>query len=305
MPPAYPRDDEEHATPDLLTVLTAWRFDPLAAAVLVLAAALYLAGVWRLRRSGGRWPVRRTLGFLVLGLGSYAVIEFGFLAAYGPELRFAFSTRIALLLFVVPVLLATGKPLELARLTLRGRAARGFAAVERSRVTRILGNAAVGTVIAVALFCTFLTPVSGWVRTTPWADSAVGLLIPLIGSAVVLPLAGMAVVTSLALAAEFILAFAELVLDAIPGIVLRLNDGILDGVPALVGSPAWFPSALRDQQMSGDLLWLIAEVADIPILILLFVRWARLDRREARRVDDLDDEALEELTRQHLRRRDG
>ena len=285
-------------------MLTAWRFDPVAAILLALAAVAYGWGVVRLHRAGERWPVRRTLAFVVLGLGSYAVVEFGFLAVYGPELRYAFSTRVALLLFVVPVLLAVGKPLELARRTLRGSASRAFAAVEGSRVTRIVGNAAVGTLVAVAVFSTFLTPLSGWARTTPWADTAAGVVIPLLGAAIVLPLAGMSVaVTGLALAAEFILAFAELVLDAIPGVVLRLSDGIVDGIPQLGDLPSWFPSALRDQQISGDLLWMIAELADIPILIFLFVRWSRMDRKEARRVDDLDDAELEELTRRHLGQR--
>lgn len=63
------------------------------------------------------------------------------------------------------------------------------------------------------------------------------------------------------------------------------------------------PSPLRDQQLSGDLLWFIAEIADIPVLVLLFVRWARVDRGEARGFDQLSDEEMAELTRQHLRGR--
>ena len=97
---------------------------------------------------------------------------------------------------------------------------------------------------------------------------------------------------------------AELVLDAIPGLLLRLNDGILDHAPAIVGRlPLWFPTPLHDQHLSGDLLWFIAEVADVPVLVLLFVRWMRLDRREGKRLDDLSDEEMAERTRDHLSRR--
>ena len=51
----------------------------------------------------------------------------------------------------------------------------------------------------------------------------------------------------------------------------------------------WFPSQLRDQQLSGDLLWFIAEVSDIPVLIFLFIRWNRTDRTEAKAIDQTDE----------------
>ena len=75
---------------------------------ILASAALYAAGVWRIHRSGGRWPVSRTVLFFVAGLGSWAVVSFGFLGSYSEELRLAFTTRIALLLFVVPALIAFG-----------------------------------------------------------------------------------------------------------------------------------------------------------------------------------------------------
>ncbi len=63
--------------------------------MLLVAAALYLSGVIALRRRGHRWPLRLTLMYLLLGLGSYAWVSFGFLGAWSAELRWAFTTRIA------------------------------------------------------------------------------------------------------------------------------------------------------------------------------------------------------------------
>jgi cytochrome c oxidase assembly factor CtaG len=239
----------------------------------------------------------------MLGLGSYAVIEFGFLGTYSGELRFAFTTRIALLLFVVPALVATGKPVGLLRAALAGHPLVVVNRVLASRVFRVMGNAVFGPVFALAVFCVFLTPLAGLLRLSPVAEDAIGLLVPLVGLVLVLPLTELVVLrTSLFIAAEFLLAFAELVVDAIPGIVLRLSDTLLDHASPLVGTvPGWFPSALRDQQLSGDLLWLIAEVADIPILVLLFIRWTRHDKRESASIDELSDAEVEELTRAHLR----
>jgi putative membrane protein len=110
--------------------------------------------------------------------------------------------------------------------------------------------------------------------------------------------------TSFYITVEFLLVFAELVMDAIPGILLRLNNHILDGLGTIAGAvPLWFPSAYHDQHLSGDFLWFIAEIADVPVLILLFIRWSRIDRHEAKELDDLSDEEMAALTREHLRNR--
>ncbi len=266
--------------------------------------------MFAIRRRGGHWPLRPALGFFVLGLGSYAVIEFGFLGVYSEELRFAFSTRIALLLFAVPGLLATGKPVALLRAALTGRALAVVNRILESKVFGVMGNAVFGPVFALAAFSVFLTPLSGVLRASPVAQDALGVLVPVVGLIMVLPLTELVVArTGLFIAAEFLLAFVELVLDAVPGIVLRLNDVILDhAAPVTAAVPWWFPSPVRDQQLSGDLLWFIAEIADIPILILLFIRWSKHDRGESKKVDELSDEELEALTQAHLRaggRHDG
>ncbi|WP_382306568.1 cytochrome c oxidase assembly protein [Herbiconiux sp. UC225_62] len=284
-------------------MLTTWQLSPIALTAIVLAALGYAFCIVLIRRRGGRWRIRPTLGFIVLGLGSYAVIEFGFLGVYSSELRFAFTTRIALLLFAVPALLATGKPVELLRSALTGRARYLLNRLLTSKVIGVMGNAVFGPVFALAAFSVFLTPLAGIFRASPGAEDAIGLVVPAVGLLLVLPLTELVVVrTGLFIAAEFLLAFAELVVDAIPGIVLRLSDTLLDHASPVIGTvPGWFPSALRDQQLSGDLLWFIAEVADIPILILLFIRWSRHDRRETASIDELSDEEVEALTQEHLR----
>ncbi|WP_260842474.1 hypothetical protein [Paenarthrobacter nicotinovorans] len=42
---------------------------------------------------------------------------------------------------------------------------------------------------------------------------------------------------------------------------------------------------------------------DLPLIILMFVRFARSDKREARSFDELTDAELDELNAQHLHRR--
>ncbi|GAB2588286.1 cytochrome c oxidase assembly protein [Microlunatus antarcticus] len=289
--------------PPAETFFSTWRIDPVAAVALALVLLAYVAGVRRVRRTGGTWPVRRTLGFVLAGLGSYAVISFGFLGARSEDLRWAFTTRVALLLLVVPLLTLLGRPLDLAYAALPPGGAAGVRTFLGSRPVRLLGNAIVAPVVGCAVFCVFLTPLAGAWRTSALAEEGTGLVLPVLGLLFVLPIAAHTGLRSeVFIAAEFAFAFVELVLDAIPGLVLRLTGHVLDGVGAVVGTrPGWFPSPLTDQHWSGDVLWSIAEVADLPILLLLFVRWVRSDARHADRADGLTEAELDDLVQAHLR----
>ena len=290
--------------PPAATFFSTWALDPTAAVVLLAVLVAYGAGVVRVRRSGSAWPLRRTLGFVLLGAGSYAVISFGFLGAHSADLRWAFTTRIALLLLVVPLLTLLGRPLDLAQAALPPRGAARVDGFVSSRVVRTLGNAIVAPVAGCALFLVFLTPLAGAWRTSGLAEEATGVALPVLGLLFVLPIAAHGGLRSeVFIAAEFLFAFLELVLDSIPGLVLRLTGHVLDGVGAVVGQvPSWFPGPLTDQHWSGDFLWSIAEVADLPILLALFVRWVRTDRHHADRADDLSEAELDALVQAHLRR---
>lgn len=271
----------------------------------MLAGALYGAGVFSLHRRGVGWPVIRTLAFFLLGLGSFAVVNLGFLGVFSSELRWAFTTRIALLLFAVPGLVSIGAPVALARLVLTGAPASVMAAIQRSWPVRLFGNAMFAPLFALAAFSVFLTPIAGGLRESSLAEGILTLVVPVIGLTMVLPIVEQTTQrTSFFITVEFLFVFVELVVDAIPGILLRLNNHILDGVGAVSGAlPGWFPSAYHDQHVSGDLLWFIAEVADVPVLILMFVRWSRIDRSEAKSLDELSDDEMDALTREHLRSR--
>lgn len=270
-----------------------------------MLGVLYGAGVLSLRRQGVTWNGWLVAAFYLLGLGSFAVVCFGFLGVWSMELRWAFSTRTALLLFVVPALLALGRPVTLARLALDGVGVARLDRLMASKVVRVLGNAVIAPLVAVALFSIFLTPFAGLLRQSQLGQDTITVLVPVIGLLLVLPLVEYSAHrSSFFVTVEFLLAFVELVIDAIPGIVIRLSATVLDGIPAASGAhPLWYPSPLRDQQLSGDLLWFIAELADIPVLIILFIRWSRVDRREARNYDELTDEQMDALTQEHLRGR--
>ncbi|MEZ2391469.1 cytochrome c oxidase assembly protein [bacterium RCC_150] len=288
--------------PPLNVVLTAWTVNWPALFILVSAAVLYSKGLIEARRRNIRWPLWNTLAFFVLGLGSFAILSFGFPGTFSHDLRWAFTLKVTSYLFVVPLLVGLGKPLTLARRTLGPAGSARVEAVLGHRLVRLLSNTLVAALLGLAMFTVFLTPFFYVLRTNPFADVALTLLVPLIGLLMTVPImedgAGR---TGSLIVVEFIFVFIELLADAVPGVLMRLSPGILDGATSVMGNqPAWFPSPLRDQQLSGDLMWFLAEVVDLPLIILMFVRFSRTDKREAKSFDDLSDEEIEALNRAHL-----
>ena len=233
-------------TPPFDALLTTWRADPVTLVVLVAAAIAYALGIRRAARHGVVWPRRRTVLFFALGLGSYAVVELGFLGAWSAQLRWAFTARIALLLLAVPALIALGKPVELARAGMDEAGRDRLDGVLSGRTARILGNAMFLTLFTAAVFCVFLTPIVGVLRTSPVIGEAIGAV-------------------------------------------------------TVVAGTGWWPNPLHDQHLAGDLLWFIAEAADVPVLILLLLRWARRDRAEAADFGALTDAEHDALVQAHLR----
>ncbi|MFJ4265642.1 cytochrome c oxidase assembly protein [Paenarthrobacter nicotinovorans] len=291
--------------PPLELLGSAWRIDWAALAMIVTFGVLYGLGISAAARNGHRWPVWRAIAFYGPGLGSMAVLTCGFTGVYSADLRWAFTVKVSLLLFVVPLLLGLGRPITLARAALSGRGAEVLDAVLAHRVVRFFSNSLAAPLLGLALFSTFLTPAFHALRADPWAEALVTVCVPLLGLLMALPIIeeGDFQRSSAYITLEFVFVFIELLLDAVPGILLRINGQVLDHVMTTQAMAPWFPDPLRDQQLAGDALWFICEIVDLPLIILMFVRFARSDKREARSFDELTDAELDELNAQHLHRR--
>lgn len=288
--------------PPVDAVLGSWSMNWPALVVLVASIALYSKGLIAAKRRDIRWPLWNSFAFFALGLGSFAVLSFGFPGTYSHELRWAFTLKVASYLFVVPLLVGLGKPLTLARQTLGPAGSARLETVLGHRLVRMLSNTVVAALLGLAMFTLFLTPFFYVLRTDPAADVILTLLVPVVGLLMTVPIMeeGTGRTSSLVVV-QFIFVFIELLADAVPGILMRLSPDILDGAASVAANrPGWFPSPLRDQQLAGDLMWFLAEVVDLPLIILMFVRFSRSDKHEAKSFDDLSDEEIEALNRAHL-----
>jgi putative membrane protein len=269
--------------PTLDGVWVAWRLDPLILVVALGAAVAYFVGVRAARRRGTSWPVGRTAAFYGLGIGGTVVVAMGWPGVYARALFSVYAAQVVALLMVVPLLLALGRPVELAM------AALGPARVRRvldSRPARLVTVPVLGPLLlAVTPLLVFLTPWYPLTLRYPALVPVTHVLLLVIGLAVLVPLwEAPTVAARIPYAIALLVAFIELLADAVPGIVIRLDTHVL---AAGYLTRAWGPSPLHDQQLGGDLLWCIGEAIDIPFLALLAVQWYRSDTRDAARVDEL------------------
>jgi cytochrome c oxidase assembly factor CtaG len=261
-------------------VLTQWTVQPVALAVAVVLVAAYVHGVRRVER----WPALRSTLFGA-GIALLLWASCGFLQVYASSLYWVWTTQTLVLWLAVPILVLSGHPVQLAR-TLSGPNSR-LERVLRSRFCRVVANPLVGPALVPVLSAVlFFGPLPAW--TIQW--TAVGWLVQLallgIGALMVLPLVGLdEAASSLAVGLSLAIGSFELVLDALPGVILRLHTGLVTSWFDSRARHAWTPNALHDQRVAGAILWCIAEIIDLPFLVLVYRRWIRADARDAAEVD--------------------
>jgi putative membrane protein len=269
--------------PDGLSLLTEWRPDYLLLAVVAVVAVAYL----RTRRVAAQaslpWGRRRDVLFWV-GMAAVLWTTNGFPEARSSQLMWMWMVQDLLLLLVVPVLLMSAQPLSLVE-GVHGADNR-LARLLRTPLLRLVGSPMVSPVLVPVLFVLLIFGGLGAfsVSSVP-AGGVVQLLLLGAGVLIALPL----VTTddqrsSLAVGLSLGIGFVELILDAFPGIALRFQTH-MTLIHFAVGRPAFSPVPIDDQHIAGGILWVVAEVLDLPFLILAAYRWIKADQRDAARID--------------------
>ncbi len=272
--------------PELSGLLAHWQLQPLAIVVAVALCVIYLGALRSLRAEPGGpgWPARHTAVF-VAGLALFVWTTCGWPEAYRRSLFWVWTAQTLTLLLVVPVLILAGQPLQLVRLV------RGPGGVVdrflRSRAGRVLGNPLVGPAVVPLLSAAlFFGPLPAWVVRSETLAWLLQLLLVGLGAVIVLPLVGPVIeATSLAVGLSLAIGSFELVLDAIPGIALRLRTSTATDYFSHRQLHSWSPSPLHDQQIAGAIVWCLAELIDLPFLLLVYRRWLQADARDAAEVD--------------------
>jgi cytochrome c oxidase assembly factor CtaG len=271
---------------------TVWRFDLLWVLVIGFLAFFYLAGVWRLRKRGDRWPWYRTVLWLA-GLALLFYVTNGGVNAYEKYLFSAHMLGHMMLGMMIPVLLAPAAPITLALRTIAKRSdgSRGprewIMLAVHSRVSGVLTNPIVSAaVFAVSLWVFYYTPLFSWATTDHIGHTWMVVHFLVTGYLFVQSMIGVDPVPRRAsYPLRLIILLATMAFHAFFGLSLMTGTGLLlaDWYGAM-GRP-WGPSAIVDQQTGGGIAWSVGEIPTIILAITVAVMWSRSDERDARRLD--------------------
>ena len=283
--------------PTVARILFDWRFDVIFGTAALVFAAVYLAGVIRLRRRGDAWPPGRTLSWLC----GCATLLFAISSGVGRYMPAMFSMHMAahmLLSMLVPILLVLGAPVTLA---LRALPVAGggnppgprewLLAALHSRVSRFFTNPIIAAVIFVfGFYGLYFSSIFDAAAGSHFGHLAMnvhflasGYLFYWVVIGVdptprpIPPLAKIAVV------------FASLPLHAFFGVVLMGMKNVLGGDFYSSLQLSWHTDLLGDQKLGGGMAWAAGELPLIIVMIALLVQWHRSDERTAKRLDRLAD----------------
>ncbi len=306
--------------PTVARVLFDWRFDLFFGTAAIIAAAVYVAAVIRLRRRGDAWPTGRIVAWL---LGCFALLM-ATSSGIGRYMPAMFSMHMAahmLMSMLVPILLVLGAPVTLALRALPA-AGRGdppgmrewLLAALHSRVSRFFTNPFVATALFIIGFY--------GLYFGGLFDAAVGSHAGHVAMNIHFLLSGYLfywVVIGVDPTPRPIpplgkvgMVFASLPLHAFFGVVLMGTQSVLGETFYRSLHLPWHTDLLADQRLGGGIAWSAGEVPLVVVMIALLVQWTRSDRRTAKRLDraaDRDDDAdltaynamLAELARRETR----
>ena len=285
--------------PPELTALrwfTSYKIDLVWLVIGVFAIGAYLYGVRRLAKRGDKWPIGRTVSW-ILGMLTLIWVTCGPINAYQEYLFSAHMIGHMILAMVVPVLLVPGAPV-----TLISRAAekrhddsRGLREwvlwAVHTKYAQFIANPIVAAVLFASSLVTFYyTPLFAWSTRDHLGHEWMIVHFVITGYLFAQALIGIDPgPVRLPFAVRLLLLIATMAFHAFFGLSLMSANGLLlaDWYGAM--GRTWGQSPLDDQQTGGAIAWGIGEIPTALLTIMVAVQWARSDAKDAKRLDRASD----------------
>jgi cytochrome c oxidase assembly factor CtaG len=226
------------------------------------------------------------VAFYLGGLGVLVLATMSFIGVYQGVLFYVRSVQTILLLLVVPLFTALGRPITLTTAALP-RFGRRLDAVIHSRTARVLTFPAIPTMVIVLVpFVLYFSPwyaasmQSGTVRELTY----LALLIP--GFVFFwLFLRVDAVPRAYPYLVALWVSAGEVVGDAVLGLAILADQSLIAGAYYHALGRPWGPSLSSDQVIGGGALWVLGDIVGLPFLAAQFIHLMREDETEAVRID--------------------
>ncbi len=279
--------------PTLARILLDWRFDLLFGSAAIIFAAVYVAGVVRLRRRGDDWPVGRTIAWL-LGCALLLFTTSSGLGRYMPAMFSMHMTAHMLLSMLVPILLVLGAPTTLALRALP-TAGKGnppgprewLLAGLHSGWSRFFTHPVVATIMFVAgFYALYFGGIFDAAVSHHGAHVLMNLHFLMSGYLFYWVVIGIdPTPRAVPPLGKIGMVFASIPLHAFFGVVLM-------GMPVVLGERfyrslqlPWHTDLVGDQHLGGSIAWAAGEIPLVVVMLALLIQWQRSDRRTATRLD--------------------
>ncbi len=287
--------------PTLWRLSIAYEADGIVLGALILATALYIAGVVKLSRNGVKWPVGRTIAF-ALGI---SVIDFATSGGLGLYSFFSFSHHMMahmLLGMVAPIGIVLGAPITLALRALpAGRSIPGsdqeregergprglLIAILASRPVAIMSNPLVALAIFDgSLFALYFTPLFEILMGSHLGHVVMSLHFLLAGILFFHVIIGIDPrPKQYPFIFRIVILFAAMSIHAFFSIALLSATSLIGAEYYETLATPWVTNLLEDQRIGASIGWAMGEVPILLSLVATFIQWMRSDEREAARIE--------------------
>jgi putative copper resistance protein D len=264
-------------------VLTQWEFAPVVTGAVVVVAALYLWGAWRVgRRHPVRpWPWWRTALFLG-GLGVVVLATESGIGAYDHVLFWDHMMQHLMLLMVAPPMLVVGQPVTLLLHASRNPLHTWLKRAVRSRVVSFLTWPPFGLVAyCVTIVGTHLTGLAHQILINQTLHNAEHVLYVVVGYLFFLPLLGNEPIRwRLSYPARLLILALAMPVDTFTGLVLGYQGS---GFRVTVSPrPPGSPSPVEDVHWAGAAMWIGGDAIMLAFIMLVVWMWSRDERADSR-----------------------
>ncbi|MCX3062593.1 cytochrome c oxidase assembly protein [Streptomyces beihaiensis] len=269
-----------------------WSGDPFFLVGSLLVLGLYLWGIVRLTRRGDKWPLGRTVSFVV-GVLTVVLTMCTKLNDYGMVMFSVHMVQHMIISMLSPILLLMGAPVTLALRALPVASQRGrkgprelLLMLLHSRYVRVITHPMFTIPLFIAsLYGLYFTPLFDFLMGSRAGHIAMMVHFLAVGLAFFWPIMGVDpgphrrgyVMRMLEL-------FAGMPFHAFFGIALMMATTTMvktfNHPAASLGV-----DPLSDQTAAGGIAWAFSEVPSVLVLLALLVQWKKSEERQARRKD--------------------
>lgn len=271
---------------------TGWDVDILWLMAGALGLFFYVAGAWRMHRRGDRWPIHRTV-FWILGILLLVWVTCGPLNLYQEYLFSVHMLGHMMLAMAIPLLLVSGAPITLAMRAIdkRDDGTRGgrewILWAVHSPFSRVITHPFVAAGIFIgSLWAFYFTDIVRWAMYEHLGHEWMIIHFIISGYLFAMTLVGVDPIPyRLPYAGRLITLIAVMAMHAFFGVAIMMQEGLM--VAEWFGSMGrtWGPTPMEDQYIGGGIAWSIGEIPTLILAITVAIQWSRDDTKVQRRTD--------------------